>query len=99
MSEEHVPADYTDMDLLEAKHFDRKVKENFMSAIVSTVKQVVEDYGILEGVCVDVGCGTAVFAIELSRHARLRIYALEKEKAILEVARLLKAKKQAFNEN
>ena len=86
MPEECVPADYTEMDLLKAKRFDKKVKENFMPAIVSTVRQVIEDYGILEGVCVDVGCGTAVFAIELCRHSRLKIYALEKEKAIYEVA-------------
>jgi ubiquinone/menaquinone biosynthesis C-methylase UbiE len=84
--EEHVPAAYTEMDLLEAKRFDKKVKENFMPAIISTVKQIIEDYGVLEGVCVDVGCGTAVFAIELCRHPKLRIYALEKERAIYEVA-------------
>jgi ubiquinone/menaquinone biosynthesis C-methylase UbiE len=86
MSKERVPADYTEMDLLEAKRFDKKVRENFMPAIVSTVKQIIEDYGVLEGVCVDVGCGTAVFTIELCRHSRLKIYALEKEKAISEVA-------------
>ena len=88
MSEERVPADYTEMDFLEAKRFDKKVKENFMPAIVSTVKQIIEDYGVLEGVCVDVGCGTAVFAIELCRHSKLKIYALEKVKAIYEVARM-----------
>ncbi len=88
MSEENVPADYTEMDFLEAKRFDKKVKENFMPAVVSTVKQIIEDYGVLEGVCVDVGCGTAVFAIELCRHSKLKIYALEKEKAIYEVARM-----------
>jgi len=88
MSEEHVPADYTEMDLLEAKRFDKKVKENFMPAIISTVKQIIEDYGVLQGVCVDVGCGTAVFAIELCRHSELKMYALEKEKAINETARL-----------
>ena len=88
MSEERVPAEYTEMDLLEAKRFDKKVKENFMPAIVSTGKQIIEDYGVLEGVCVDVGCGTAVFAIELCRHSKLKIYALEKEKTIYEVARM-----------
>ena len=88
MSEERVPADYTEMDPLGARRFDKKVKENFMPAVISTVKQIIEDYGILEGVCVDVGCGTAVFAIELCRHSKLRIYALEKEKTILEVARM-----------
>ncbi|MBL7197425.1 MAG: class I SAM-dependent methyltransferase [Candidatus Omnitrophica bacterium] len=88
MFEERVPADYTEMGLLEAKRFDKKVKENFMPAVISTVKQIIEDYGDLEGVCVDVGCGTAVFAIELSRHTKLKIYVLEKEKTILEVARM-----------
>ncbi|MEA2087524.1 MAG: hypothetical protein U9O91_05450 [Candidatus Caldatribacteriota bacterium] len=37
MSEERIPADYTEMDLLEAKSFDKKVKENFTPAIISTV--------------------------------------------------------------
>ncbi|MCD6359046.1 MAG: methyltransferase domain-containing protein [Dehalococcoidia bacterium] len=88
MSEEHVPADYTKMNLLEARNFDKKVRENFMPAVISTVKQIVEDYGILEGVGVDVGCGTAVFAIQLCKHSNLKIYALEKVKAISEVARM-----------
>jgi SAM-dependent methyltransferase len=88
MSEECVPADYTEMDLLEAKRFDKKVKENFMPAIISTVKQIIEDYGVLEGVCVDIGCGTAVFAIELCRHSKLKIYALEKAESIYEVAHM-----------
>jgi len=94
MSEEHIPADYTEMDLLEAKRFDKKVKENFMPAIISTVKQIIADYGVLEGVCVDVGCGTDVFSIELCRHSKLKIYALEKEKAIRQVARLNIEKQQ-----
>jgi len=88
MPEERVPADYTEMDLLEAKRFDKKVREHFMPAIISTVKQIVEDYGVLQGVGVDVGCGTAIFAIELCKHSNLKIYALEKEKAIYEVARM-----------
>jgi len=88
MSDERVPADYTEMGLLAARRFDKKVRENFMPAIVSTVKQIINDYGPLEGVCVDVGCGTAVFAIELCKHSKLKIYALEKEKAIHEVARM-----------
>jgi ubiquinone/menaquinone biosynthesis C-methylase UbiE len=88
MSDERVPADYLDMDVSEAQRFDKKVKENFMPAIVSTVKQIIDDYGILEGVCVDVGCGTAIFAIELCRSSTLKIYALEKVKALYEVARM-----------
>jgi ubiquinone/menaquinone biosynthesis C-methylase UbiE len=81
------------MDLFKAKRFDSMVKRNFMPAIHSTVKQIIEDYGILKGVCVDIGCGTAVFAIELSKLSGLRIFALEKEKAIYEVA-LMNIKKE-----
>ncbi|MFW6044925.1 MAG: class I SAM-dependent methyltransferase [Planctomycetota bacterium] len=86
MHEENVPADYTEMDLSQAKRFDKKVRENFMPAILSTVKQVVNDYGPLEGVAIDVGCGTAIFAIELCKKSALKIQALEKEKAIHHVA-------------
>ena len=86
MHEEHVPADYTEMDLLEARRFDEKVKENFMPAIVSTVKQIIEDYGALEGIGIDIGCGTAIFAIELCKYSKLKIHALEKEKTIYEIA-------------
>ena len=86
MSEEHVPSDYNRMDASEARRFDRKTRENFMPAIVSTVRQIIDDYGVLEGIAVDVGCGTAVFTVELSRHTKLKIYALEKEKAIYEMA-------------
>ena len=85
MSKERVPADYTKMDIQKAKLFDKKVKEHFMPAIVSTVKQITEDYS-LEGVCVDVGCGTAVFAIELCKRSNLTIYALEKEEAVCKVS-------------
>ena len=88
MSDKRVPADYTDMDISEAQRFDKMVKENFMPAIVSTTKQIIDDYGVLEGVCVDVGSGTAIFAIELCRRSNLKIYALENVKAIYEVARM-----------
>jgi len=88
MPDERVPADYTDMAISEAQQFDKMVKENFMPAIVSTAKQIIDDYGVLEGVCLEVGCGTAIFAIELCRRSNLKIYALEKVKAIYEVARM-----------
>ena len=86
MPDERVPADYTDMAISQAQQFDKMVKENFMPAIVSTSKQIIDDYGVLEGVCLEVGCGTAIFAIELCRRSNLKIYALEKVKAIYEVA-------------
>jgi ubiquinone/menaquinone biosynthesis C-methylase UbiE len=87
MTNERVPADYGGMSMLEARRFDKMVRENFMPGIIATAKQVIEDYGVLEGVCVEVGSGTAVFAIELCRRSHLKIFALEKVEAINEVAR------------
>jgi len=86
MPDTPIPADYEAMAVSEAQRFDKTVKENFMPAIVSTAKQVIEDYGAWKDVCVEVGSGTAVFAIELCRRSNLRIYALENVKAIYEVA-------------
>ena len=94
MTDEQVPADYSEMDIIAAKQFDKKVKENFMSTITSTVKQIVEDYGVLDGVCVDVGSGTSIFGIELCKKSKLKIYALEKETAISEIARINIEKEQ-----
>lgn len=88
MPEKVVPSDYDKMDLSMAMRFDKEVKENFMPAIRSTVKWLVEDYGVKDGVCVEVGSGTAVFAIELCKKTNLTIYTLEKEKPIYEVANI-----------
>lgn len=76
VSNKHVPADYMDMGIAEARRFDAMVRKNFMPAIISTAKQAMEDYGVFEGVCLDLGCGTTVFAIELCRRSSLKIYGL-----------------------
>jgi len=87
MVEKQVPADYSEMDIKKAKKFDEEVRKNFMPAIMSTVKQMVEDYNVKDGICVEVGCGTALFAIELCKNSNLKIFAIEKEKAIYEIAK------------
>lgn len=40
-------------------------------------KQIVEDYGIRKGVCVDVGSGCGTLAIELAKVTELTLYALD----------------------
>jgi len=87
MMKKQVPADYSKMDIKKARKFDEEVRKNFIPAITSTVRQMVEDYNMKDGVCVEIGCGTALFAIELCKNSNLKIFALEKEKAIYEVAK------------
>ena len=85
MVDELVPADYTNMDLLEAEEFDRKIKETFLPAFPAVVRQIIENCGILEGTCIDIGSGTALLSIELARKTFLTIHALEKAPAMFEV--------------
>jgi ubiquinone/menaquinone biosynthesis C-methylase UbiE len=40
-------------------------------------KQIVEDYGITEGVCVDVGGGCGSLALELAKITNLKVYVLD----------------------
>ena len=87
MLEKQVPSDYSEMDIKKARKFDEEVRKNFMPAIISTVRQIVEDYNVKDGICVEVGCGTALFSIELCKNSNLKIFALEKEKDIYEVAK------------
>ena len=85
MVDELVPADYTSMDLIKAEEFDRKIKETFLPAFPAVVEQVIENCGILECTCIDIGSGTALLSIELARKTALTIHALEKAPAMFEV--------------
>ena len=80
-----VPADYTSMDLIKAEEFDRKIKGTILPAFPAVVEQIIENCGILEGTCIDIGSGTALLSIELARKTALTIHALEKAPAMFEV--------------
>jgi ubiquinone/menaquinone biosynthesis C-methylase UbiE len=82
MKDELVPADYTSMDLLKAQEFDRKVKQNFNAVFPAVVRQIIETCGVQQGICVDIGSGTAILSLELVRMTRLTVYALEKAPAM-----------------
>ena len=86
MSDKLVPADYMNMGLAEARRFDRNVKENFMPAFSSVAKQIVDDYGIVEGICIEIGSGTGLLAIELCKGIGLTIYAMEKAIGMYQVS-------------
>ncbi len=75
MTEERVPADYTEMDLVVAKRFDEQVRENFMPAIISTVKHLKKGgIGFVGG-----GFGRYVTEEELNRMKALRDHSLKED--------------------
>jgi ubiquinone/menaquinone biosynthesis C-methylase UbiE len=88
MEKEKVPSNYTKMDVLTAKEFDEKVKQNFITAFPAIVKQVFNECQIRSGKCVDVGAGTGLMSMEMAKNTDFLIYALEKSPAMLEVARI-----------
>jgi ubiquinone/menaquinone biosynthesis C-methylase UbiE len=88
MTIRHVPAEYGKMDLKKALEFDRKVKENFFRAYPAVAGQIIKACAVVEGICIDVGAGTALLSIELARKTSLNICALEKAPAMLEVGNL-----------
>lgn len=80
-----VPADYGGMDRKKAQEFDSRVMKHFASAFPAVARQVFETCGVLEGVCVEIGSGTARLTIELAKQSNLEIYALEKAPAMFEL--------------
>ena len=49
-------------------------------------RQIYGDYGINEGVCIDVGCGPCGLSIELAKITDLRFYALDIDPAVFPIA-------------
>ena len=50
-------------------------------------RQIYGDYGINEGVCIDVGCGPCGLSIELAKITSLKFFALDIDPAVFPIAR------------
>lgn len=51
------------------------------------VQQIVDDYGIKKGVCLDIGCGGGQMLIDMARITELELVGLDIEPEIIEVAK------------
>ncbi len=61
----------------EAERFDRIARKVFKDVYPGLARQILDDYGIIEGVCLDIGCGPAYLAIELARRSGLRVIGVD----------------------
>jgi ubiquinone/menaquinone biosynthesis C-methylase UbiE len=86
VNKEQVPSNYSQMDVLKAKEFDTKVKQNFIAAFPATVRQIFKECRIRSGRCVDVGSGTGLLSIEMAKNSDFMIYGLEQSPAMIQVA-------------
>ena len=68
--------------------FYRYTKEHrFAGMYPLLAKEIIDKYGILEGVCLDIGMGSAALSIELAKITDLEIIALDAEPEAIEIAK------------
>ena len=72
---------------LDAQAFDDLAKTLFAPVYPLLAKQIVNDYHVTTGRCLDVGCGPAYLSIELAKATRLTITALDVDRRALAIAR------------
>jgi ubiquinone/menaquinone biosynthesis C-methylase UbiE len=71
----------------EAVRFDRFAREAFAKVYPSLAEQILSDYRIREGSCLDLGCGPAYLAIELAKRSDLKIIGVDIDPEAVRVAR------------
>jgi len=69
-----------------AASFDRIARTLFKNIYPYLARQIKQDYGITEGVCVDAGAGPGYLSIELAKITNLKIYALDIDPEAIEIA-------------
>ena len=72
---------------LDPGDFDRLAKTLFAPVYPLLAKQIVEDYKVTTGRCLEVGCGPAYLSLELAQRTRLQIVALDIDDHALAIAK------------
>lgn len=70
----------------EAVKFDRVAKTIFKDVYPLLALQVLQDYGIGEGNCLDIGCGPAYWSIEIAKQSRLQIIGIDTDPEAIKIA-------------
>ena len=69
------------------ERMDRVARTKFAPMYPLLARQIVEDYGRPQGVCVDIGCGPGQLAIELAKGSSMQIWGLDIEPQAIELAK------------
>ncbi len=70
----------------EAARFDRFAREAFKRVYPLLADQILQDYSIREGTCLDVGCGPGYLAIELAKQSRLTVVGVDIDEEAVRIA-------------
>lgn len=71
----------------DAARFDRFAREAFKEVYPSLAEQILSDYGIREGLCLDIGCGPAYLSIEVAKRSNLEVIGVDIDPKAVEIAR------------
>jgi ubiquinone/menaquinone biosynthesis C-methylase UbiE len=70
----------------DAARFDRVARTVFKEVYPALAKQILEDYKIQDGLCLDLGCGPAYLSIELAKRSGLRIIGVDLDSEAVRIA-------------
>jgi SAM-dependent methyltransferase len=71
----------------EAARFDHFAREVFKNVYRSLAEQILGDYGVRDGLCLDLGCGPGYLGIELAERSNLRVIGVDIDPNAVLIAR------------
>ncbi len=71
----------------EAVRFDRLARDAFQEVYPSLAEQILDDYDIRTGSCLDIGCGPGYLAIEMAKRSHLKIIGVDIDPEAVQIAR------------
>jgi ubiquinone/menaquinone biosynthesis C-methylase UbiE len=70
----------------EAREFDKIARKILAPVYLALAKQIVDDYKITKGVCVDLGCGPGYLMLEMAKLTNLDFYGVDINPFMLDLA-------------
>ena len=71
----------------EAVRFDRFARVVFRQVYPSLAEQILNDYAIKEGICLDLGCGSGYLGIEVAKRSELTVIGVDIDSVAVRIAR------------
>jgi SAM-dependent methyltransferase len=71
----------------EAAQFNRFARDAFKEVYPSLAEQILNDYNIRTGICLDIGCGPGYLAMEVAKHSSLKVIGVDIDPEAVQIAR------------
>jgi SAM-dependent methyltransferase len=71
----------------EAAQFNRFARDVFKEVYPSVAEQILNDYNIRTGLCLDIGCGPGYLAIEIAERSNLKVIGVDIDPEAVRIAR------------